>query len=61
MAHRKLNETIVEFHEFTGHKLSKVLKKVSKFAEKKEVDYHSLYLKQEWNEEDGFVVYVFVS
>lgn len=60
MAHRKLREKIDEFHEFTGHRLSDVLREMADFMEKNQDDFCSQNLKHEWFEDDGHTFYVFL-
>lgn len=61
MAYRELRERITEFHEFTGPSLGEVMCEAGRFVAAKEADGFIVYSKQEWNEDDGFIIYLFVS
>lgn len=58
---RLLSGMSTQIFEFTGDNLSEVLAEVALMCAKWEEKFLSVNIRQEWNEEDNFIVYAYVS
>jgi hypothetical protein len=58
---RFLSGRSTQVYEFTGDTLSEVLTEVALMCTKWEKHKNSVSIRQEWNEDEGCVVYAYVS